>query len=58
MLREAENEAHLYRGLAKALDTIDEVIALIRGSQDADEARSGPDGSAGDRPRTRRRRSW
>ncbi len=40
LLREAEKEAHLYRGLAKALDAIDEVIALIRASQTPDEARS------------------
>jgi len=39
MLREAEREAHLYRGLVKALDMIDEVIALIRASQTPDEAR-------------------
>ena len=39
MLREAEREAHLYRGLVKALDMIDQVIALIRASQTPDEAR-------------------
>ncbi len=41
MLREAEREAHLYRGLVKALDMIDEVIALIRASQTPDDARIG-----------------
>jgi DNA gyrase subunit A len=37
-LREAENAAHIYRALAKALDALDEVIALIRRSPDADGA--------------------
>ena len=40
-LRKAEERAHILRGLAKALDAIDEVIALIRGSKDVDTARSG-----------------
>ncbi|WP_314728514.1 DNA gyrase subunit A [Rothia mucilaginosa] len=40
-LRQAEEEAHILRGLLKALDTLDEVIALIRRSPTADEARSG-----------------
>ncbi len=40
-LREAEKRAHIYRGLVKALDQLDEVIALIRRSPDVDEARSG-----------------
>ncbi len=40
-LRLAEREAHIYRGLAKALDALDEVIALIRRSQTTDEAREG-----------------
>ncbi len=40
-LRRAEEQAHVYRGLVKALDMLDEVIALIRRSPDADEARSG-----------------
>src|SRR3954462_8207732 len=40
-LRKAEDEAHIYRGLVKALDALDEVIALIRRSPDADEAREG-----------------
>ncbi|MGH3447877.1 MAG: DNA gyrase subunit A [Nocardioidaceae bacterium] len=40
-LRKAEEQAHIYRGLAKALDALDEVIALIRGSQTVEDARSG-----------------
>ena len=40
-LAEAERNAHIYRGLAKALDALDEVIALIRRSPDVDEARTG-----------------
>ncbi len=40
-LRKAEEQAHVYRGLVKALDMLDEVIALIRRSPDAEEARSG-----------------
>src|SRR5688572_354113 len=40
-LAEAERQAHIYRGLAKALDALDEVIALIRRSPDVDEARQG-----------------
>ncbi|ANH37721.1 DNA gyrase subunit A [Nocardioides dokdonensis FR1436] len=40
-LAEAERNAHVYRGLVKALDMLDEVIALIRRSPDADEARTG-----------------
>ncbi|WP_435769698.1 DNA gyrase subunit A [Nocardioides sp. SYSU DS0651] len=40
-LAEAERQAHIYRGLAKALDMLDEVIALIRRSPDVEEARSG-----------------
>src|SRR5919106_7052646 len=40
-LREAERQAHIYRGLVKALDMLDEVIALIRRSPDVEEARSG-----------------
>ena len=39
-LRQAEEEAHILRGLLKALDALDEVIALIRRSPTADEARS------------------
>jgi DNA gyrase subunit A len=40
-LRKAEERAHILRGLLKALDAIDEVIALIRRSQTVDEAREG-----------------
>ena len=40
-LRQAEEEAHILRGLLKALDALDEVIALIRRSPTTDEARSG-----------------
>ena len=40
-LRQAEEEAHILRVLLKALDALDEVIALIRRSPTADEARSG-----------------
>ena len=37
-LRKAEERAHILEGLKIALDNIDEVIAIIRGSKDADEA--------------------
>ena len=40
-LRKAEEQAHIYRGLVKALDMLDEVISLIRRSPDVDEAREG-----------------
>jgi len=40
-LDEAEKRAHLDRGLVKALNRLDEVIALIRASRDADVAREG-----------------
>ena len=40
-LREAEERAHIQRGLVKALDALDEVIALIRRSPDVEEAREG-----------------
>ncbi|MFE0028429.1 DNA gyrase subunit A [Amycolatopsis sp. NPDC059021] len=40
-LRKAEERAHILRGLVKALDMLDEVIALIRRSPSADEARPG-----------------
>ncbi len=40
-LRKREEEAHIYRGLVKALDMLDEVIALIRRSPDVDQARTG-----------------
>ncbi|WP_372497962.1 DNA gyrase subunit A [Nocardioides carbamazepini] len=41
LLREAEKRAHILRGLVKALDMLDEVIALIRRSPDVAEAREG-----------------
>nr|WP_184841033.1 DNA gyrase subunit A [Allocatelliglobosispora scoriae] len=40
-LRKAEERAHILRGLVKALDLLDEVIALIRRSPTVDEARQG-----------------
>ncbi|MET9873180.1 DNA gyrase subunit A [Actinacidiphila glaucinigra] len=40
-LRKAEERAHILRGLLKALDAIDEVIALIRRSATVDVAREG-----------------
>ncbi|GHF58041.1 DNA gyrase subunit A [Amycolatopsis bartoniae] len=41
LLRKAEERAHILRGLVKALDMLDEVIALIRRSPTVDEARTG-----------------
>ncbi|WCB37518.1 DNA gyrase subunit A [Gordonia polyisoprenivorans] len=41
LLRKAEERAHILRGLVKALDALDEVIALIRASANTDEARTG-----------------
>jgi DNA gyrase subunit A len=40
-LRKAEARAHVLQGYLTALDNLDEVIALIRGSADPDEAREG-----------------
>src|SRR4051794_7985216 len=40
-LAEAERRAHVLRGLVKALDMLDEVIALIRRSPEVDDARRG-----------------
>ena len=40
-LRKAEEEAHIQRALLKALDALDEVIALIRRSDTTEEAREG-----------------
>ncbi len=37
----AEREAHIYRGLVKALDALDDVIALIRASASTEVARQG-----------------
>ncbi|HIW67844.1 MAG TPA: DNA gyrase subunit A [Candidatus Dietzia merdigallinarum] len=41
LLDEAEKRAHILRGLVKALDALDEVIALIRRSETVDIARQG-----------------
>lgn len=41
LLRKAQERAHILRGLVKALDALDEVIALIRASQTVDIARAG-----------------
>ncbi len=40
-LRKANERAHILRGLVKALDALDEVIALIRASQTVEIARAG-----------------
>ncbi len=40
-LRKAEERAHILRALLKALEALDEVIALIRASQTVDAARTG-----------------
>ena len=40
-LRKANERAHILRGLVKALDALDEVIALIRASETVDVARQG-----------------
>ncbi|WP_417589807.1 DNA gyrase subunit A [Owenweeksia hongkongensis] len=40
-LRKAEERAHILEGLLIALDHLDEIIALIRGSQTPEEARNG-----------------
>ncbi|MGC5258100.1 DNA gyrase subunit A [Gordonia sp. DT218] len=41
LLRKAEERAHILRGLVKALDALDEVIALIRASANTESARTG-----------------
>jgi DNA gyrase subunit A len=41
LLKEAEDQIHILRGYLKALDQLDEVIALIRRSRTVDDARSG-----------------
>ncbi|WP_020017323.1 DNA gyrase subunit A [Promicromonospora sukumoe] len=41
LLKEAQDQIHIYDGYLKALDALDEVIALIRRSPDVDEARTG-----------------
>jgi DNA gyrase subunit A len=40
-LRKAEERAHILRGYLKALDALDAVIALIRGSATVEDARTG-----------------
>lgn len=40
-LDEAEKRAHILQGLLKALDHLDEVIALIRAAKDPEEAKTG-----------------
>ena len=40
-LQEAEKRAHILEGYIIALDNIDEIIALIRGSRDPEEAKQG-----------------
>jgi DNA gyrase subunit A len=40
-LAQAEKRAHILEGLIKALDFIDEVIAIIKASKNVDEARTG-----------------
>ncbi|MES2169899.1 MAG: DNA gyrase subunit A [Actinomycetota bacterium] len=40
-LRKAEERAHILRGYVKALDALDEVIALIRNSPTVEDARDG-----------------
>ncbi|TCO64658.1 intein-containing DNA gyrase subunit A [Actinocrispum wychmicini] len=40
-LRKAQERAHILRGYVKALDMLDQVIALIRGSASTEEARTG-----------------
>ena len=40
-LRKARDRAHIVEGLLRALDMLDEVIALIRGSADVEVARAG-----------------
>ena len=42
-LRKAEERDHIVLGLLIALDNLDEVIKIIRGSQDADAARTQAD---------------
>ena len=41
LLKQAEDRIHILRGLIKALDALDEVIALIRRSPTVEEARQG-----------------
>ncbi len=54
----AEERAHIVRGYLKAIDAIDEVIALIRASATVDDARSRADGLPRSRRACRPTRSW
>jgi DNA gyrase subunit A len=45
-LETARDRAHIVEGLVRALDMIDAIVALIRGSEDADAAREGLMGEA------------
>ena len=49
LLRKAQERAHIVSALLKAIDRIDEVIALIRGSASASAAQQGLMRPAGDR---------
>lgn len=40
-LRKAEERAHILEGLIKAIDNLDQVIKIIRGSKTVDEAKTG-----------------
>ena len=57
-LRQAEARAHVLEGLLIALDNLDAVIALIRGSADPESSASRPRSRTSSSPRSRRRRSW
>lgn len=41
LLKQAEERAHIVEGLLKAIDSIDAIVALIRGSRTRSEARDG-----------------
>ena len=56
-LRQAEARAHILEGLLIALDNLDAVIELIRGSSDTDDGPRRPDRAASSSPSCRRRRS-
>ncbi len=58
-LRKAKERDHIVEGLVRALDVIDEIIALIRASADTDTRAPGPDGEAVRvLARSRRTTSW
>ena len=46
-LAEAEDRAHILEGRLKALDIIDDVVELIRGSENRDEAKAGLESTFG-----------